>query len=171
LEQVANEAGYSRGALYHQFANKEELALEVVNWVEETLYQEVGQRLAIDADPVGTLLTAARDHPVYIRNGVSGVLVALRAEFDGTDHPVGRAVNGVVSRVVDDITRLINAGRRRGAIPPGPPPRTLALAYVGVMEGLGIHLAGEAPFDGQLAERAARGVLGLTPPPASPDPA
>ena len=36
LERVAAEAGYTRGALYHQFANKEELALAVVAWVGET---------------------------------------------------------------------------------------------------------------------------------------
>ena len=33
LEQVAAEAGYTRGALYHQFSGKEELALAVVDWV------------------------------------------------------------------------------------------------------------------------------------------
>ena len=36
LEQVASEAGYTRGALYHQFAGKEELALAVVEWVAAT---------------------------------------------------------------------------------------------------------------------------------------
>ena len=30
LEQVANEAGYTRGALYHQFQGKEDLALAVL---------------------------------------------------------------------------------------------------------------------------------------------
>ena len=36
LEQVAADAGYTRGALYHLFTNKEELALAVVEWVQET---------------------------------------------------------------------------------------------------------------------------------------
>jgi len=163
LERVASEAGYSRGAIYHQFANKEELALAVMKWVEETWYQEVGRRFANEADPVSTLLAVARDTSHFTRRDIARVVAALRAEFDGTEHPVGSAVDDLVSRVVDDTTRLITAGRKSGAIPPGPPPRTLALAYVGVIEGLGIHLAGHAPFDVQLAERAARGVLGLTP--------
>ena len=30
LEQVAREAGYTRGALYHQFKDKEDLALAVI---------------------------------------------------------------------------------------------------------------------------------------------
>ena len=37
----------------------------------------------------------------------------------------------------------------------------MALAFVGVIEGVRIHLAGQTPFDVLLAERAAFGVLGL----------
>jgi AcrR family transcriptional regulator len=36
LERVASEAGYTRGALYHLFANKDDLAMAVVTWVDET---------------------------------------------------------------------------------------------------------------------------------------
>ena len=61
------------------------------------------------------------------------------------------------------IAALISAGRRIGAIPAGPPPKVLALAFVGVIEGVQIHLAGQAPFDVLLAERATMGVLGLAP--------
>ena len=41
LEQVARDAGYTRGALYHQFEDKEDLALAVVEWVDETWRREV----------------------------------------------------------------------------------------------------------------------------------
>jgi AcrR family transcriptional regulator len=36
LEDVASEAGYTRGALYHQFADKQDLALAVIKWVDDT---------------------------------------------------------------------------------------------------------------------------------------
>src|ERR1700716_4630710 len=42
LQQVAREAGYTRGALYPQFKDKEDLALAVVEWVDETWWREVG---------------------------------------------------------------------------------------------------------------------------------
>src|SRR3981189_1511244 len=42
LEQVAREAGYTRGALYHQFDDKEELARAVLHWTDETWRREVG---------------------------------------------------------------------------------------------------------------------------------
>lgn len=56
-----------------------------------------------------------------------------------------------------------------GAIPPGPPPATTAAVFLGVVEAVGIELAGQTPYDIQLTERAVRGVLGL--PPAAPSPA
>src|ERR1700709_806769 len=62
LERVASDAGYTRGALYHLFRGKEDLALAVVGWVEETWYAEMGQLIADDADPVRALLAVAHGH-------------------------------------------------------------------------------------------------------------
>jgi hypothetical protein len=137
-----------------------------VEWVEQSWHNEVGHLLADEADPVGTLVEVAQGYAVYCRSEVSRVMMTLRAEFEGQDHPVGRAVQEALGRVVDNTTRLIMAGRTNGAIPPGPPPRELALAFVGGIEGLLIYLSGQEPFDVQLAERAALGILGLNSPPA-----
>ena len=62
------------------------------------------------------------------------------------------------------IAALIADGRTIGAIPPGPPPPVLALALVGVIEGVRTRLDGQPAFDVLLEERAALGVLGLAPP-------
>ena len=43
LEKVAAEAGYTRGALYHQFSGKDELAVAVVDWVAETWSTKYGK--------------------------------------------------------------------------------------------------------------------------------
>ena len=168
LEQVARDAGYTRGALYHLFANKEDLALAVVAWVRQTWNEEVGQVAAAATDPADALIALARGHAVYCRRDVARVMMTLRVEFSGQDHPVARAVKQGVATLLADCTRLITTGRRSGAIPPGPPPRLVALAYLGAVEGLVINLAGEAPFDEALVESAVRGVLGLSP--AHPQP-
>ena len=39
----------------------------------------------------------------------------------------------------------------------------LASAFLGVLEAVGSQLAGQAPHDVEMAERAARGLLGLPP--------
>jgi AcrR family transcriptional regulator len=168
LERVAAEAGYTRGALYHLFDGKEALALAVVEWVRKAWYAEVGSLLGDVADPIGTLIAVARGHAVFCRRDIARVMITLRVEFSQRDHPVGQKIRELERQLVADCARLISAGRRRGAIPSGPPVRTMARAYLGAVEGLVISLAGQAPFDAVLAERAARGVLGLPP---APDPA
>jgi AcrR family transcriptional regulator len=161
LEQVASDAGYSRGALYHLFANKEELALAVVAWIEETWWAEMTEVIAGTADPAEALVAIARAHAVYCRRDIARVRMVLSVEFSDRDHPVGRAVDNAVERVLDMAIRLITAGRKSGAIPPGPPPRVLALAVLGAVEGLVINLSRQEPFDELLAESAVRGLLGL----------
>jgi AcrR family transcriptional regulator len=163
LEDVAREAGYTRGALYHQFEDKEALALSVVAWVEETWRQEVGQPVEQERDPVVALIALARGHAVLCRRDVARVAIALRLEFSDRDHPVGREVKRVSESLVKRCTRLIDAGRKARSIPPGPPARAVALAFVGALEGAVIELTGQERYDEELAARAAAGVLGLDP--------
>jgi AcrR family transcriptional regulator len=161
LDRVAREAGYTRGALYHQFADKEDLALAVVKWVDETWRHEVGEVVERESEPVAALIALARGHALYCRRDVARVVMALRVEFSGRDHPVGREVERVSETLVERCARLINAGRRAGSIPAGPPARTVALGLIGALEGAVIGLAGHAPHDELLASRAVAGVLGV----------
>jgi AcrR family transcriptional regulator len=161
LERVASDAGYTRGALYHQFKDKEELALAVIDWVDETWRREVGRPVERESDPVAALIALARGHAIFCRRDIARVAMALRLEFSGQDHPVGRHLQRVSESLVKRCTRLIKAGRRMGTIPPGPPARVVALAFIGAVEGTVIEVAGQAPHDEVLAARAAAGVLGI----------
>ncbi len=161
LEGVAREAGYTRGALYHQFKDKEDLALAVIDWVYDSWIREVGDPARQAPDPVGELIAIARGHAVFCRRDIARVVIALRLEFSGQDHPVGERLERISEGGVKRIARLVNAGRRAGSIPPGPPARAVALAFLGALEGAVIDLAGQAPHDELLAARATAGVLGL----------
>jgi AcrR family transcriptional regulator len=161
LEQVAREAGYTRGALYHQFKDKTDLALAVIDWVSESWTREVGEPALEEPDPVSELMALARGHAVFCRRDIARVVMALRVEFSGQDHPVGRSIERTMETAIKRITRLVGAGRRDGSIPAGPPARTVALGYFGALEGAVIALAGKAPYDELLAERAVAGVLGV----------
>ncbi len=163
LEQVAKDAGYTRGALYHQFRDKEDLVLAVIDWVSESWQQEVGVPVGQESDPLAALLALARGHAVYCRRDVARVAIALRLEFSGQEHPVGERLGQVSEGLRKRCTRLVRAGRRAGTIPSGPPAGVVALAFIGAMEGAAIELAGQAPHDEQLTARAAAGVLGLDP--------
>jgi AcrR family transcriptional regulator len=161
LEEVARDAGYTRGALYHQFEDKEDLALAVIEWVNENWTREVGGPARQEPDPVAELIALARGHAVFCRRDIARVVMALRVEFGGQDHPVGREIERILETGVERVARLITAGRKDGSIPPGPPARTVAQACMGALEGAVIALAGQAPHDELLAARAVAGVLGL----------
>ena len=163
LERVASDAGYTRGALYHQFEGKQELTLAVCGWLLETWRQEVGHLVEQESEPVAALLALARGHAVFCRRDIARVAFALRLEFSGQNHPVGREVEKAYGLLVDLCQRLIEAGRRVGTIPEGPPAKVVAHAFVGVLEGTVIALAGQEPYDELHAARAAAGVLGLDP--------
>jgi AcrR family transcriptional regulator len=161
LEQVARQAGYTRGALYHQFKDKEDLALAVLEWVNQSWWREVGGPAEHQPDPVAALLGLARGHARYCRRDLARVMMALRVEFSGRDHRVGRESRRVSQTLIKRCARLIEAGRRDGSIPPGPPAKAVALAFWGALEGAVIALAGHAPHDELLATRTVAGVLGL----------
>jgi AcrR family transcriptional regulator len=161
LEDVAREAGYTRGALYHQFKDKEHLALAVVEWADETWRREVGAPAEQESDPVAALLALARGHAILCRRDIARLRVALRVEFSGQDHPVGRELERVQGGLVKRLVGLIKAGRRNGSIPAGPPAKAMALTLIGAMEGAVIALAGQAPHDEEMAARVVAGVLGL----------
>jgi AcrR family transcriptional regulator len=165
LEEVAREAGYTRGALYHQFKDKADLSMAVIEWVNESWIREVGEPARQESDAVAELIALARGHAVFCRRDIARVVMALRVEFSGQDHPVGREIERVSETGVKRVARLIQKGRRDGSIPPGPPARTVALAFMGALEGAVIALAGQAPYDERLASRVAAGVLGLEGPP------
>lgn len=163
LEQVAGQAGYTRGALYHQFKDKQDLTLAALEWILDTWEREVGRLVDQESEPVAALRVMARGHAVFCRRDVARMAIALRLEFAGQDHPVGHAVESSYEELVTLCARLIDAGRATRTIPPGPPAHTMALAFVGAIEGTVVALVGQAPHDEVLAERAAVGVLGLTP--------
>ena len=169
LEDVARDAGYTRGALYHQFRDKEDLARAVVTWVHENWMREVGEPAARETDPVTELIALARGHAVFCRRDIARVVMALRVEFSGQDHPVGREIERITQTGVRRVARRVGAGRRNGSIPPGPPAAAVAVSFLGAVEGAVIALAGQAPHDELLAARVAAGVLGLPDAPAASD--
>ena len=159
LEEVAAEAGYTRGALYHQFRDKDALVLATLEWVHDTWYAEVGSLFDEDLPPVEALVELARRHAVYCRRDNARMMVALRVEFSVREHPVGDAVRAQTRKLLEHVRRLIVAGRRDGSVAPGPPAPVLARAFMSAVEGVVIALAGRIGDDEELAQRVALGLL------------
>jgi AcrR family transcriptional regulator len=146
---------------YDRFKDNESLVLAVLDLVDETWRQEVGMLVDREPDPVAALIALARGHAVFCRQDLARVAMALRLDFRGPDHPVGRKLERVHESLVQRCTRLISAGRSMGMIPSGPPARAVALALIGATEGAVSELAEQAAHHEALSARAAAGVLGL----------
>lgn len=159
LADVAAEAGYTRGALYHQFRDKDTLVLATLEWVYETWYDEVGSVFEEDLPPVAAIAELGRRHAVYCRRDIAGLMLALRVEFAAREHPVGEAVRSQVQELVVRVRRLILAGRRDGSIPPGPTASALAAATVSAIEGAVIAFSGRPGEDEEIARRVALGLV------------
>ena len=160
LEDVAHDAGYTRGALYHQFKDKEDLALAVVDWVDETLDPRGRRPGGAQPEPVAALLALARGHAVFCRRDIARVVMALRVEFSGQDHPVGREIERV-SATLRRACRAPGQGGASGRLDPaGPPARRSRKAFLGALEGTAIALAGQAPHDEMLAGERPRACSG-----------
>jgi AcrR family transcriptional regulator len=155
LADVAAEAGYTRGALYHQFSDKDALVLATLEWVYETWYAEVGSVFDEELPPVEALAELARRHAIYCRRDIAGLMVTLRVELAARDHPVGDAVRAQIRELVGRVRRLIVAGRDDGSIPPGPPATVLAAAVMSAIEAVVIAFAGRPGDDEELARRVA----------------
>lgn len=163
LQDVAAEAGYTRGALYHQFRDKDDLVLATIAWVRETWFAEVGSAFDENLEPVEALVELARRHAVFGRRDVAGVMTALRVEFAGREHPVGAAVHETAVEIVGNVRRLVVAGRRDGTIPPGPAAVAVASAALSAIEAVTIVLTGRPDDDEVMTARVVRGVLGVPP--------
>jgi AcrR family transcriptional regulator len=161
LDDVAAEAGYTRGALYHQFKDKDALVLATVAWVRETWEAEVGTVLQDDGlAPVAALTELGRRHAVYCRRDVAGVMIALRVEAGAPGHPIGAAVREQVDDLVQRVRRLILAGRRDGTIGPGPSATVLAGTLLAAVEAATLALRGRTDAaDEEVAQRIVRGLL------------
>ena len=160
LEDVAAEAGYTRGALYHQFRDKDALVLATLDWVYETWYADVGSVFDEELAPVDALAELARRHAVYCRRDIAGLMLTLRVELAARDHPVGEAVRAQIRELVGRVRRLILAGRRDGSIPPGPPAAVLAAATMSAIEAVVVACAGRPGDDEDIAGRVALGLVG-----------
>ena len=158
LDHVASEAGYTRGAVYHHFEDKEQLVLAVIAREDDAWDEQVGALTEHRSGPLDALLALARGHAAYVGRERGRVVMTMRVEFGPREHPVGQAAELSFESLVDRCARLIAAARLRREVSAGPSARTLARALLGAIEGASAQLGRNSE---DVAEDIARGVLRL----------
>jgi AcrR family transcriptional regulator len=148
-ERITREAGMSRGALYHQFANKADLFAAVLDQVEAEIAQRIVEAVA-DHDPADT---------------VAILLSGARAWLDASTEPDlqrivlldGPSVLGwerwreiCLRHTVGLIAAVLQDGIDRGSLPPQP-VQALTHVLVGAVDEAALFIA---QADDQAAARA-----------------
>ncbi|MDT7723481.1 MAG: hypothetical protein QOI21_57 [Actinomycetota bacterium] len=141
LEKVADEAGYSKGAVYSNFRNKERLCLAVLDRIHEEQIDLIAVAL-VDADGVDGLITAFQ---AWAERSIGDeAWTALEVEFatNARRNPEVRRELAVRDKAIRDgiAALLANYAEQFGVtLPMSPDDAATALLSLGI--GLGVQRA------------------------------
>jgi AcrR family transcriptional regulator len=164
FDQVAREAGVSRGLLHYHFGTKEKLLAEVVRRDAEIRLEHLGSELkgaATVADVIDVLLHSL-EHLVERDPG----FVALMFELftSGRRNPEIAAEFAELQRATrTQVAELLAAKQREGVVRLADEPEAVAAFLLALADGLALRLLGEPDRDHRAtlnaATKAARALI------------
>lgn len=141
LEQVAQEAGYSTGAIYWHFRNKEELFLAAFEAYASTRVQELSEIYAQGTGPLPERARAYADHWMA-RQAADPTFMVIALEFlvYAWRHPELREAFGTrMAAVRLALGRFLEQEAREAGLPMPMPAQEIATAFREL--GVGLALA------------------------------
>lgn len=117
VDQIANAAGLTKGAVYFYFRNKEALLAQLLDRVEAVVVDGMVARVA-EAGPTASDKMVAFVHG-QAALGVDAweqvlLLILMSLEFAGQDHPIEARTRAIYGRMYQAIEGIIRRGRRSG---------------------------------------------------------
>src|SRR5579863_5340761 len=141
LDQVMAASGVSKSQLYHYFADKDALVLEVIaRQTERVLDAQQPHLAAMDSLPA---LMAWRDAIVRLNRATGGKgcpLGSLASELANESEPARKRLAGSFAMWRDHIEQGLARMRERGELAASADPQELALALLSAVQG-GLLLA------------------------------
>ncbi len=169
LDEVAAAAGFTKGAVYSNFKNKEDLFLALLERYWELESEALRDALASDVPPESRL----SDFVALIRDQMQtpGNWPALYLEFCvyAIRHPAARArLVQLNDAIVDSVAEILEAERVRWGIETDEPAKQVAMIIDALFRGVGIMRALDpSSVDEQFLEMAitfiARGTVPSNP--------
>jgi TetR/AcrR family transcriptional regulator, transcriptional repressor for nem operon len=163
INRIVDQAGTTKGALFHHFEDKNDLGYAVV---EEIVFADIKQRwlhpLADSIDPIATVKKAMRQFAK--EEGANGRLLQgcplnnLAQEMSPLDEGFRRRLEKVYSAWREGLESALARGIKAGTVRKGISPRKVAALVVAALEGIIgtaknsqtmelLELAGEGLFD------------------------
>jgi AcrR family transcriptional regulator len=156
FDQVAREAGVSRGLLHYHFGTKERLLAEVVRRDAEIRLEHLGTELAgarTIADVIDVLLHSLEE---LVERDPG--FVALRFELftSGRRNPEIAAEFAALQRATRTrVSELLAAKQREGVVRLTDAPEAVAAVLLSLADGLALGLLGEPEHDHRATLKAA----------------
>ena len=119
MSDILSATGLAKGGLYGNFDSKEEMARAVFRYSFEKSYGSVVSAVIRKTSPLEKLLAACDYYKDYTRNSpIEGgcPILNFSIEVDDTMPKLKKEVRAAVERMLDDLTRIIEKGKRLGEI-------------------------------------------------------
>lgn len=160
IDQIAETSGYTKGAIYHYFASKEELLMAVLEMVEQDVITVEAPEPAGDGGATARLVRFL--HAQGARAGERAdsflFLVTLAADLSNLGEPVGNKVDAIFDRLGGVLERIVLDGQQSGQFSRRVSALDLTRLYVSGFSGnvLSWHRSGRQEEIGRSQVRALR---------------
>lgn len=169
LEDVAQEAGVTRGAIYWHFENKEDLYLQLTEELFEKYQRQVHLALAIEGSPLTRIRNLLKELFVMLEEDeefrATYTTSLFRTTMTSKMHDQLNRFVAFMSQLAQTLGNLILEGIEAGEIEPKTNPFVAAVALVSYINGVEVTWLG-APetfsvkrIAGDLADFLLRGIV------------
>lgn len=119
MTDILDATGLAKGGLYGNFESKEEIGREVFRYAFEKSYQGIVSAVSKKISPYEKLLAICDFHKDYTRKSpIEGgcPILNFSIEVDDTMPRLKRDVKAAVEKMLNDLFRIIEKGKRLGEI-------------------------------------------------------
>ena len=143
IEEIADEAGLSNGAIYYNFANKEALFMALLDARMGERIEHVRQTLAIEPEP-GTLLPALERETLDITRTLKDsrewrLLLLEFVAYAARNPKFGKRLRDHQRELHAEVVEILEQYVKALGIPPSIPVDRLATTITALLDGLAIE--------------------------------
>ncbi len=138
IDDIAGDAGLTKGAVYFYFKGKAALLLELLAQ-STALYEGIFERMRGSGAPAPEQLEMFVEWAAGVgaRNNELLVLpILMSIEFNGQDEVVERAIEGLYDSYHDEMERVVKLGQQEGEFDESLAPREEAAVLVAFTDGM-----------------------------------
>lgn len=156
---IADRMGLTQGALFRHFPSKDAIWEAVMMWVSERLLERADQASLSASNPLEGLEAVFSAHISFISEypGVPGIFFGELQR--GVESPARKQAGHLMEKYGGRILRLLDEGKKTGAIDRNIDTRTAAAFFIGIIQGLVLQSHISGPADS--VKRNAPGVFAL----------